>query len=379
VLSVFFVAALKLTLRLELGPEYDTNANRAEVIAGTPAQDGGPPIGSALLRTTARGALTLRTGINQLRIDAGLGAKIFFNPDVFDQNVVVLQAGVEDRVRLSRRFLLGFQSDYYDAFQPDIPSSCENKDCARERDFRSGSLRARLTLLEDVGDVTVTGGYHGYQYKGFSDYNFQAASAGIFATSRAHVGAAEDPTELTFSAAYGFEKRYFTGYVEQLADWSTCMPEIARTPGALVACGAQRTDWFHEASFEATYLKRFLVSAGYALQLNESNSFGYSLLRHLISLKVSFRLPWQIYVTLKGQLQFTTFLDPVLLFANVNNATFEDENRNMALADLERPIGKAGLALNARYTVYTSELGSNQAEYLRMVIFLGLTYRTATR
>ena len=125
-----------------------------------------------------------------------------------------------------------------------------------------------------------------------------------------------------------------------------------------------------------------LVSAAYGLQLNQSNSFGQSLLRHLFTLKLAARLPWQLYLTLKGQLLLTKYLDPMLLDQQVNSQTFisiEDENRNAFIVDLDRPIGETGLAVDARYSLYTNELSASPVSFLRQVVYLGITYRVKTR
>jgi len=72
----------------------------------------------------------------------------------------------------------------------------------------------------------------------------------------------------------------------------------------------------------------------------------------------------------------------VLLDRVVNTQTFitiEDENRNAVIVDLERPFVGSGLALNARYSVYTNELSASPVSFLRQVVYLGLTYRVGAR
>jgi hypothetical protein len=62
----------------------------------------------------------------------------------------------------------------------------------------------------------------------------------------------------------------------------------------------------------------------------------------------------------------------------VNSQTFisiEDENRNAFIADIERPIGKSGVAVEARYSVFTNELSASPASFLRHVVYLGASYR----
>jgi hypothetical protein len=144
-----------------------------------------------------------------------------------------------------------------------------------------------------------------------------------------------------------------------------------------------RADWLHEMAVEATYVGPLLVTIGYGAQLNTSNSFGQSLLRHIFTVKLAYRFPWSLYSTVKAQLYVTKYLDPVLLDTGVNSQSFitiDDENRNALIVDLERPIGNTGLAVDARYSWFTNELTSqSKVQFQRHVIYLGLTYRVGAR
>ena len=113
----------------------------------------------------------------------------------------------------------------------------------------------------------------------------------------------------------------------------------------LVAGSAQRRDWFHETGIELTYVGPLLVGVGYGVQLNLSNSFGQSLIRHIVTLKLAYRFPWSLYATLKAQLYTSVYLDPVLLDRAINSQQFitiEDENRNNVIVDRRAPDRKLG-------------------------------------
>ena len=72
----------------------------------------------------------------------------------------------------------------------------------------------------------------------------------------------------------------------------------------------------------------------------------------------------------------------MLLDQNIASQTFvtiEDENRNNVIVDLERPIGETGLAVNARYSIFTNEISPSPVSFLRQVVYLGLTYRVGAR
>ena len=365
------LAVVRFGLTLSLGPEYDSNANRAEVVANAESPDS--PVGSFLLRTTANFQLAWRRGVNLLRVSVGGGGKIYFDSRVFDQDVLVVQLAAEDRFRLSRVAQLALAGDYYDAWQLDVSPF-------RHRDFRSGSLVGKLAFVDPLGEVTLSGGYRGFQYKPDPYFDFQAGQANALAVARLRFGANEDH-ELDVAASYHLERRFFNGVV-QLLDATQCPYGGPILDKCLIAGTAARADWFHEGGIELTYVGPLLVALGYGIQLNLSNSFGQSLLRNMITLKLAYRLPWSLYATLKAQLYVTKYLDPVLLDHQIQSQTFitiEDENRNAVILDVERPIRNTGLAVDARYSVYTNELSPSPVSFLRQVVYLGLTYRIGAR
>ncbi|HEY7958122.1 MAG TPA: hypothetical protein VII38_22630 [Polyangia bacterium] len=373
--GVVLLAVLKLTLQLEVGPEWDSNANRAELVQGAANVD--TPTASFLVRSTAAGALAWRHGRNALRLSGVLGGKVFFNPAVQDQNVLVGQLAAEDRVRVARWLQLGLSTDYYDAGQQNATPPCAAAGCNRHRDFRSGQALARLVFVDDPGELTLFGGYRGFQWKPDPSFDFQAGQATLLAAIHLTAGA-EHQHEFDLSVSYHFERRLY----QSVPEVDICAPSQPLTDMCLAPASGERADWFHEGSVELSWLRWVLLSAAYGLQLNQSNSFGQSLLRHLFTLKVAARLPWQLYLTLKGQLLVTKYLDPILLDQQVSSQTFisiEDENRNAFIVDLDRPIGETGLAVDARYSLYTNELSASPVSFLRQVVYLGITYRAKTR
>jgi hypothetical protein len=365
------LAVVRFGLSLSLGPEYDSNANRAEVVANAESPD--HPVGSFLLRSTGNLHLAWRSGVNLLRLSAGLGGKIYFDSRVFDQDVFVLQLGGEDRLRLARFLHVAVGGDYYDAWQLPVQPF-------RHRDFRSGAAVGRFFFVDPLGEVSLSGGFRGFQYKPDPYFDFRAGQAHAYAVARARFGANEDH-ELDVAANYHLERRWFTGVV-QLLDATQCPYGGPILDRCLVAGSDGRRDWFHEGGLELTYVGPLLVAVGYGVQLNLSNSFGQSLMRNLVTLKIAYRLPWSLYATLKAQLYVTKYLDPVLLDHQIQSQTFitiEDENRNAVILDIERPIRDTGLAVDARYSVYTNELSPSPVSFLRQVVYLGLTYRVGAR
>lgn len=379
------LAVLRLGLWLTVGPEYDSNANRAEIVigAGGPVADADPPQASFLLRTTGQGFLSWIHGINLLSASASLGGKIFFDPAVQDQDVLALQLAVEDRVRVARALHLAVLGDYYDAWQSGTID---------HRDFRNGNAQLRGYYLHRLGEIVITGGYRGFQYKPNSTFDFSAGQFTVNDIMRLRFGPSGDH-ELDFASSYHFEQRFFDGVVQLLdeANHPSSDPSLAYhcslgtaiEPRCLLAGSDLRNDRLHEMGVEMTYVGPLLVTIGYGAQLNLSNSFGQSLLRHIFTVKLAYRLPWSLYAAVKAQLYVTKYLDPVLLDPGVNSQAFitiDDENRNALILDLERPIGRTGLAIDARYSWFTNELAAQSTvQFQRHVIYLGLTYRLGAR
>jgi hypothetical protein len=373
---VLLLAALKLTLRLELGPEYDSNANRAEIVQGAVVND--VPTGSFLVRTTVRPQLAWRSGRNTLRVGGLLGGKVFFNPDVQDQNTIVGDVAVEDRVRVADWLDVGAAIDYYDAAQQAVAAPCEVRSCDRHRDFRSGSALARISLFDDPGELTLSGGYRGLQWKPDPQFDFQGGQLNVLAAVRLYHGPPEREHEIDLAASYHLERRLYASPIEV----NQCPPGTTLTDTCIAYGADARTDWYHDAGVELTWVRAVLLSIAYAVQINQSNSFGQSLVRHVFTAKLAAQLPWQLYLTLKGQLLVSRYPDPILLDRQVSTQTFasiDDERRNAAIVDLERPIGRTGLAVEVRYSFYTNELGASPASFQRHVAYLGVTYKVASK
>jgi hypothetical protein len=315
---VLVLAVLKLTLRLELGPEYDSNANRAEIIQGQATND--VPTGSFLLRSTARGTLAWRQGRNTLRLSGLIGGKVFFNSDVWDQNVIVGQITADDRVRVRDWLDLGLTADYYDATQQTTGATCAVVSCDRHRDFRTGSVLARISFFDGPGELALSGGYRGFEWKPDQRFDFQAGQLTTLVALRLYAGPPEKEHEIDIAASYHLERRLFTSPV----DVNACMPGTPLNPSCILSGSEGRADWFHEGTFEVSWLRWVLLSASYTLQFNDSNSFGWSLLRHVFTAKLGARLFWELYLTLKGQLMIARYLDPQVLgsMAQVTSQTF---------------------------------------------------------
>ena len=373
--ALVLIAAVKFSLQLETGPEYDSNAPRAERLDdGSYSPQVGPPTGSPLWRATANALLAWRHGPNVLRLTGTLGGKAFFLPEVLDQNALVGQLTLDDKIQLKPKFWLCVAADYYDVGQLDAHGPIGTNSTVRHRDFRSGSASLALAFDVQGSHLSLDGGFRGVEYKPDDRYNFNGGFGHATLFRRFSLGDPEQPHEIDLFTGYRIEHRFFRGEAQK----DNCSPGASGMCDLpIVGSGTARSDWFQESSFEVTYVRSFLLSLGYTLTLDLSNSFGESLVRHTVASKVGVRLPWQLYATAKIQFLFTHFLN-AQKFPALAEQTFislDEENRNSLVVELERAVWRRDLFVKVRYSLYTNELTSAPVDFQRHVIFLGIRYK----
>jgi hypothetical protein len=375
--GAFAVAILRLAMRVEAGPEYDTNANRAEVYTNPPAVPPGDspppgPIASFLLRATASGQLAWAAGPSLLRLQLNVGGKLFFADAARPQDAGVVQAGASEAVRIGKRFALGLGGDYYDAYQwIDCPTlisgGVPQPDTACHRDFRTGSGRLEANLGGSLFDAQLAAGGRFFTWKPDDALSFD----GVWGTAQAgaHLRSGNsddgDEAEWDLTLAGRVEWRRYHG------------PELFSNddPGSPLSPSRDDTDVLGTA--QLSYLGPLLAQAAYTIDYDRSNSFGQTYLRHLVTLKVAFELGWKIVATTKVQLVFITYKDPVALTSGmIVPLSIEDENRDALVVDLERPIGR-GFSLSARYSRFSNGVSTSVLAYERQVVYLGLAWRGA--
>lgn len=326
----------------ESGVEYDSNANRGPSDGSLGPDEA--PRGGPLLRGLLNSQLQYASASQRLRLQLQAGGKQFLLPGLQDQNVSVIAAAY-DHGRQFRLVRLGAAVDYYEAIQ--APSTLLGG-----RDFRSLSVASRLVGARTVGASRahrVEGGLdiggQLFMFKPDPSYSFLAPSiAGRFG-SALHAG---DP-DLGHDFDLGVHLRFdYRGYM------------------------FGRTDLFIQGGGSATWQGPLLVQLGYTVQLDLSNLSNESYQRHLVLAKIAFRLPGDFYVTAKTQLNLLQGAPG--LFVPVSN--IDDDNRSLALLDIERPLPR-GFAILVRYAGYFSlprETGEALGAYQRHTAYLGFSY-----
>lgn len=341
-------AATELRLRMETGTEIDTNATRTE----------SANIASFVLRGSADLALTTQLSAKHvLLLQELVGAKKFLSGNVGDfEDVVATSTAATLASRLSQRFSSDLRLTYYDAFQ---------RAALTGRDFRTGAFIPRLQMVL-TGSLRggLLAGYRAFQYKPDGTQSNWGPLVGGQLTWRKVTGELEMEHEWELGLSYQFQHRTFDG------------PNIqVTTPGApaVFAPGTTHIDRFHFSELYGQYTGLLLASLSYGFQWNDSSSYGYGFLRHLVTLRLATVLFSEITAAVRVGLQVLS-LDEDLAFDPQIPESIDHENRTFVESTLSIPLTDS-FALLLRYAYYTSSLGTQAlSTYSRHVGFLGLEY-----
>lgn len=339
-LAIGFPSALSGSVSADTGLEYDTNPARVP----SDGSLGVLPTGAPLFRGLLSGKLAVTGPVHRLRLSATTTGKVFLTQVQQPQNVLVAQFDYDHGARIGQSFVGGFV-EYYDAFQAEAPVYLS-------RDFRSLSAGGRFQATKRYdagrrldGNIRVNG--HFFHYKPDSLQSFLAPVVYTQLGARFHAG---DP-----DLGHDFDLSWF-GKAEY------------RTYGPV------RADLFLFVGTSVQWQGPLLVQLGYSVQLNLSTMTLESYQRHLPFAKFAFRLPGDFFVTAKVQLNLVKAAPGL----TVPIQSIDEDNRSLALLDLERPLPK-GFSLSARYTGYFDLPAERAAPYHRHTVLANLSYRFASQ
>jgi hypothetical protein len=109
-----------------------------------------------------------------------------------------------------------------------------------------------------------------------------------------------------------------------------------------------------------------------ALHINQSNSYGESLVRGHLHVRAVIPLPWELSLSVRGELVATRYADPLTFLQPVvgqPSASIEDESRSTFRVDLAR-LFEDHFEIGARYVIYTSAPSAGPVEYRRQTLLL---------
>jgi hypothetical protein len=361
---VFFLAGLgqaafadqvRYDWRIEDGAEYDTNPARAERISGTAPEPAAPA--SPLARVVASGNLAAPLGQrNLVALSAAFGGKWFTAAEARAENVLVAQAAASDTVRLWQRAQLALAAAYYDVFQRrsiDLPDFRSIAPSVRFDHNFGPSLSASLGL-----------GYRWFTYKPDDAYSFNAPTAAFLFRHVLPGNLLAGDADWEWSVGGSVEARAFPG------------PACTTNGCTDTASVPRHQDRFLIGHAEFTRTGSWLVGSGAAVHFNQSNSFGESLVRGLFHLRTVVPLPWQLSLSVRGELVVTRYSDPLTFsqpVAGLPGASMEDESRSTLRIELARLLD-SHVEIGARYVFYTSAPTSSAVEYRRQTLLAYLAF-----
>jgi hypothetical protein len=347
-------AQTRIGVDFESGLEFDSNATRVA--------DEFLPVASPDWRLTAGLQLLTRPASGQVfSLSQSAGGKIFLSPDAQGENIVVDDTHAAWSVTLAPSATLQMALDYYDALQ-------QSSTADPRRDFRQGSLGPRLVLLPEPDvQVVAFGGYRAFQFKLDKQQDFWGPYFGAQVRKRWLTGPEEDEREWELALTYEANPRRFNGYAYD---------NVAMSPPV-----GDRGDLFHYGELRATWTGPVLLGLAYGLQYNDSNSYGFGWLRHVVTARFAMQLPAGFSLAARAVLQILQLSDSVLLDPSVNRGdTFDNENRSSVEIGIDHGLTQH-LRFVVRYAYYTSVLGTNagvdprQVDFSRHLTFTGVAYR----
>ncbi len=343
--------------RLEVGPEYDTNPVRVEVVRGAAASPvAASPLGRIVLSSDVLVPVADRATVSASAAAAG---KRFVRDDVRTEDVALVQASASVSVSLGETSSLSLLGGYYDVFA---------RASVEARDFRSATPALRWDQSLWGGVLMAGGGQRFFTYKANRDFSFSGPS--LFSVYRRALSPASGSRAADWegTVAATLERRTYEG--GRCATAEDC-PTAAGAP--------RRLDTFSTAQLDLTRTTDVLLGAGLAAHVNASNSYGETLYRGLVHVRGAVLLPWHVSATGRVDIVFTRYAQSVPLARNAMTGTplasIEDESRSVLRLELVRPATD-WLDLGARYTLYTNELRSGPVTYRRQtfLLFLAVSY-----
>lgn len=363
---------VQLQLSAELGPQYDSNVTRVTTATNR--------LSAPLLRLVTDSALSWSSGRHTLAAAYSVGAKLYLADDGRAADELAQRASAAWRIAVGPASI-ALGGSYYDSFLRGSDPAAATAFVTRW-DIRTGGPYVRLALGD--ADRAARGwlqvGYQGFEFKSQPDFDFHALAL------RARVERVLSSSEpgiidWVLSATYTAALRAFAGR-------ALGAPEQPPCPAPSTGCSSDKTsfekadargDVDHLLRLRIDYLGPALASLWYALEVNQSNSYGQSFVRHALALEFTTALVWRLYLTARGVLQLSSFPEQLLaVIAGIQQPGLDAENRSRLKLQLARSIGDHW-SIDLRYAVFVNESGSRNRgsavpSYLRHTVFLGARF-----
>jgi hypothetical protein len=322
--------------RLWLGPGFDSNSKRDYVSAGTTTQADLFVFGLAQLD----GSLTLGDSVQVTGAYDLAGRKFLFAPS---EDTVLQSAQLEVLWAAHRLFNVGV-----------VGRARDRRGAGR--DYTDLQAAAVVDFLPDRAfDARLEVAAHRFLYWDRFGYSFWGPDASL-------------------TARYRFLKKHALSVFGVLNPRTYNANAVSRPgpAGTPEPTNTVRTDSFFGVGLNWAYRGPFHLSAGYAYYDQTSNSWGETLRRHRFTATAGVALPWGVTALASGALQLSTFPDGVYLSPELT-VVEDDENSSWVTVKVVKALG-AHVDLDLRYAFYFNALPTNQFQYVRHVVTVGVAF-----
>ncbi|MGF1511508.1 MAG: hypothetical protein ACFB9M_18600 [Myxococcota bacterium] len=337
------------SLRASLGGEFDSNAQRAvedtdEATEGTPFT--GEQVADGLVRfiTEAQGSWTPSSRWN-LGGRLTVGAKRFLSET--EQDLLTYDILIRGQHRIGRWFAETYAANKLSRVRNG------SRDYSLTRVGLSGGLQlgpATLIVLAEFWE---------YDFEVFPDVNY--ISPRLTVTTRWQLSQA-----FQLSTSVTGVYRDHEGEATELVDGVPVLrPGVGREDRELMLLGA------------LDYGGPFLAGVWYIGRLQRSNSDTENIDRHRFGAYATVGLPWRLYLSFRGALQFNFGRSDT----NLRLSGDADENQNSLQVQLRRQVTRR-LSVEVGYALFANQFSSQetdvslvgtQGDFLRQTVFLGVT------
>jgi hypothetical protein len=338
-------------LRLQLGHEYDTNAQR-RCTPPLPDDPSPPSPPDGVSRLILEGTLDFTSGRHNLMMNFLGGAKMFSNQS--DEDLIAAKLAGIYAFRVSENWSIGGRLSARDTTQR-----------YHDRDYTlaRAELYQQNRLLSWLDLETFAGGrYYYFKPDAYAIYSLKYTHYGPFAGFRFHLSG-EGVSSFIF---YQIEARFVDDFSRDVAFHVT---------------SAERFDLRHTGGLRVKHpirywdRRRLILEMSYVVSFNDTNSFGSTAVWHRLQFVLSMNLPLDITLHLMGTLQFTDYLDGL----PVEGSLYEpdaDENENSLVVRIGYPVWN-GLSVVLHGAIYRNAFHSGSTDEIpfeRETIMLGLAY-----
>ncbi len=226
-----------------------------------------------------------------------------------------------------------------------------------ERNFRRTAVSIGLTAGIRSGQINISGGFGGIDYRRTSWYDRRRRSFSL-----GYLRALNDRLDLRFLSEF---------------EWSDYgRPAIKQVDVDTFEFGADQNDRGRLARLELHYLRHLFFELDLTWESVRSNSFGYSVGRRSAEVAVSGYLPGELLLQIRGRLESIAYhdrdLERVFIIRTGEDVEAGEDNNRLFL-QLKRSVGR-GVDLEARFSWFRNESLLVGEFYRKAVGSMGITW-----